>query len=154
MLQWPPRASGRRRGASIDLLERRLYMERRNYPRLHTRFPAEVLAAGKRAIDHALATDVSITGLQLVCDERVANRIVDKAEKGKLKQAKPATIRVNLPLRDGTHVRVECRCKVRAVRKADDGSYSIGLEYEYFEGQSYAALEAFIDDWVEFPDET
>ena len=128
-------------------------MERRNYPRLHTRFPAEVLAAGKRAIDHALATDVSITGLQLVSDERVANRIVDKADKGKVEKAKPVLIRVNLPLRDGTHVRVECRCKVRAVRKAEDDSYRIGLEYEYFEGQSYAALEAFIDDWVEFPSE-
>lgn len=129
-------------------------MERRNYPRLHTRFPAEVLAGGKRAIDRALATDVSITGLQLVCDERVANRIVEKADKGKVKNAKPVLVRVNLPLRDGTHVRVEVRCKVRAMRAADDGSFHAGLEYEFFEGQGYAALEAFIDDWVEFPDET
>lgn len=129
-------------------------MERRNYPRLHTRFPAEVLAGGKRAIDRALATDVSITGLQLVCDARVAGRLVDKAEKGKLNAAKAVLIRVNLPLRDGSHVRVEVRCKVRALRKQEDDSYRVGLEYEYFEGQSYAALEAFIDDWVEFPAET
>jgi len=129
-------------------------MERRNYPRLHTRFPAEVLPGGKRAIDHALATDVSITGLQLVCDQRVANRVVEKAEKGKVQSAKPVLVRVNLPLRDGTHVRVEVRCKVRALRKNEDDSYRVGLEYEYFEGQSYAALEAFIDDWVEFPAET
>ncbi len=129
-------------------------MERRNYPRLHTRFPAEVLAGGKRAIDRALATDVSITGLQLVCDARVANRVVEKAEKGKVKTAKAVLIRVNLPLRDGSHVRVEVRCKVRALRKAEDDSYRVGLEYEFFEGQSYAALEAFIDDWVEFPTES
>lgn len=128
-------------------------MERRNYPRLHTRFPAEVLAGGKRAIDRTLATDVSITGLQLVCDARVANRVVEKAEKGKVKSAKPVLVRVNLPLRDGTHVRVEVRCKVRALRKVEDDSYRVGLEYEFFEGQSYAALEAFIDDWVEFPAE-
>ena len=129
-------------------------MERRNYPRLHTRFPAEVLAGGKRAIDRALATDVSITGLQLVCDSRIANRIVEKADKGKLKSAKPVLVRVNLPLRDGTHVRVEVRCKVRAMRRVEDDSFRVGLEYEYFEGQSYGALEAFIDDWVEFPDES
>ena len=129
-------------------------MERRNYHRLHTRFPAEVLAGGKRAIDHALATDVSITGLQVVCDARVANRIVEKADKGKLKGAKPVLIRVNLPLRDGTHVRVEVRCTVRALRKIEDDSFRVGLEYEYFEGQSYGALEAFIDDWVEFPSES
>jgi hypothetical protein len=128
-------------------------MERRNYPRLHTRFPAEVIGGGKRATDHALAADVSITGLQLVCDARVAGRLVPDAERADLSSAKPVTVRVTLPLRDGTHVKVEARCKLRMVRRSEDGEYRIGLEYDYFEGQSYNALEAFIDDWVSYPDE-
>ena len=128
-------------------------MERRSYPRLHTRFPAELVAGGKRAIDRVLATDVSITGLQVVCDARVAGRVVPKAEKGKLRDSKPVQLSVTLPLRDGTHVKVEARCTVRAVREDEFGEYCIGLEYEFFEGKSYNALEAFIDDWVSFPDD-
>jgi len=129
-------------------------MERRNYPRLHTQFPAEVIGGGKRASDQALATDVSITGLQLFCDARVAGRLVPDAEHPDLTGAKPVTVRVTLPLRDGTHVRVEVRCKLRMLRRTEDGEFRVGLEYEYFEGQSYNALEAFIDDWVSYPDET
>lgn len=125
-------------------------MDRRNYPRLHTQFPAELIAGGKRTGDRVTAVDVSITGLQLVCERTVAERI---APHGAVASAAPVQLRVVLPLRDGTHVEVEARCTVRAVRRDDDGAFRIGLEYEFFEGKSYAALEAFIDDWVEYPDD-
>lgn len=128
-------------------------MDRRNYPRLYTHFPAELVAGGKRAIDRVLAIDVSITGLQVVCDQRVAERVVPKADPKKVASAKPVQIRVVLPLKDGTHVAVDVRCKLRMVRKHINAEYRLGLEYDFFEGKSYSALEAFIDDWVEFPDE-
>jgi c-di-GMP-binding flagellar brake protein YcgR len=128
-------------------------MDRRNYPRLYTHFPAELVAGGKRAVDRVLAIDVSITGLQVVCDRRVAERVVPKADPRKVDAAKPVQVRVVLPLKDGTHVEVDVRCKVRTVREHINSEYRLGLEYDYFEGKSYNALEAFIDDWVEFPDE-
>jgi len=129
-------------------------MDRRNYPRIYTHFPAELVAGGKRAADRVLAVDVSITGLQVVCDRRVAERVVSKADPRKAGDAKPVQVRVALPLKDGTHVKVDVRCKVRTLRQHINEEYRLGLEYEFFEGKSYGALEAFIDDWVEFPDET
>lgn len=128
-------------------------MDRRNYPRLHTQFPAELIGGGKRVADKALAIDVSFTGLQLVCDKRVAERVVTGADQANIASAKPVQLRVKLPLKDGTHVEVEARCKVRMLRQHSDAEYRIGLEYDFFEGKSYSALEAFIDDWVEFPDD-
>jgi PilZ domain len=128
-------------------------MDRRNYPRLHTQFPTELVAGGKRSIEHVLAVDVSISGLQVVCDRRVAERIVTKADEHNIAGAKPVQIKVVLPLKDGTHVEVAVRCKVRTLRQHIDEQFRVGLEYEYFEGKSYSALEAFIDDWVEYPDE-
>lgn len=128
-------------------------MDRRNYPRLHTRFPAELIAGGKRTADVVTAVDVSITGLQLVCDARTAERIVPGGANGDIARAKPVLLKVVLPLRDGTHVEVTARCVVRAVRLHEDGDHRVGLEYEFFEGRSYAALEAFIDDWVEYPED-
>jgi len=128
-------------------------MDRRNYPRLYTSFPAELTAGGKRAVDRVLAVDVSITGLQVVCDKKVAERVVPKRDPSKVAAAKPVGVRVVLPLKDGTHVEVAVRCKLRTIREHINDEYRLGLEYEYFEGTSYSALEAFIDDWVEFPDE-
>lgn len=128
-------------------------MDRRNYPRLYTHFPAELTAGGKRSADRVLAIDVSISGLQVVCDRRVAERVQAKADKAKTAEAKPVTLRVVLPLKDGTHVEVQARCRVRTIRRDEKDAFRIGLEYEFFEGQSYNALEAFIDDWVEYPED-
>ena len=129
-------------------------MDRRNFPRLYTHFPAELTAGGKRSADRVLAVDVSISGLQIVCDKRVAERVLVKADKGKVADAKPVQLRVMLPLKDATHVEVKVRCRVRMIRQHIKDEYRVGLEYEYFEGKSYSALEAFVDDWVEYPDET
>ena len=129
-------------------------MDRRNFPRLYTHFPAELTAGGKRSADRVLAVDVSISGLQIVCDKRVAERVLVKADKGKVADAKPVQLRVMLPLKDATHVEVKVRCRVRMIRQHIKGEYRVGLEYEFFEGKSYSALEAFVDDWVEYPDET
>lgn len=128
-------------------------MDRRNYPRLYTQFPAELVVGGQRQSERVLAVDVSITGLQIVCDRQLAARVVPDADQARAAEAPPVQVRVALPLRDGTHVQVDVRCKVRTVREHINAEHRLGLEYEYFEGKSYAALEAFIDDWVEFPDE-
>lgn len=128
-------------------------MDRRNYARLYTQFPAELVIAGQRASHRVLAVDVSISGLQVVCSRELAARVVPGAEPARAGEAPAVQVRVALPLKDGTHVEVDVRCKVRTVREHINDEHRLGLEYEYFEGRSYAALEAFIDDWVEFPDE-
>jgi hypothetical protein len=126
-------------------------MERRQYPRLTTQFPAELDDAHGGRVP-VTATNVSLGGLQVLCDRHTALRIAPNGSIVSPRDATPITVRVTLPLRDGTHVKVEVRCRPRVLRRIAAEEYRLGLEYELFNGHSYQALEAFIDDWTNYDD--
>lgn len=128
-------------------------MERRLYPRLDIQHPAELLLSDG-SIGPALASNISITGLSLITDRATAWRVVPGGSLAGPKAGGLVEVRVTLPLRDGTHVKVEAACRVRALRRVAADEFQLGVEYETFHGHGYRALEAFIDDWMTYPDES
>jgi hypothetical protein len=128
-------------------------MERRQYPRLDIRYPAELVVADRSTVA-VLATNLSVSGLSLIVDHATALGIAPGGLAAGPRGGPAVEVRLTLPLRDGTHVKVEATCRVRGLRRAAMDEHHLGLEYETFHGHGYRALEAFVDDWMTYADET
>lgn len=124
--------------------------ERRTWDRVPVEQYVHVLE-GDNSDFPALATDISLTGMQLLCDEPTANRIVPNAQLATRDQFGHIHVRMRLPRRHrpDEDLMVEARCRVMAVRRVSRDEFRIGLEYAEFQGQSYEQLETFVDDWLE-----
>lgn len=127
-------------------------MERRHYPRIDTEHPAELLD-GSGTPHPAHATNISLSGLQVRCDQKTALAFAPKGQATHPRDIPELRVRMSLPLKDRSTVRVEARCKVISFRRVAADDFRFGLQYEFFEGRSYQALEAYIDDWVTFPED-
>lgn len=121
--------------------------DRRVFGRIDTQHPVKVLDAGGAA-HPALALDISLTGLQLLCNRETAARLLPTAAlEGRL-SGEELRVQMQLPLKDGRYSDVDARCRVVAARDDDGERYRIGLRYIWFENYSYDDLERFIDDWL------
>jgi hypothetical protein len=109
--------------------------DRRQYERITTDHSIQVMD-GDRVLP-ALALDVSLLGLQLLCDEATAACIRRCRGEG------DAAIRVRIPGADGG---VDAWCRIIYARHSSADECRLGLEYDRFLGDSYDWLEGFIDE--------
>jgi len=121
--------------------------DRRVFERIDTQHPVKVLDPSGRA-HSALAMDISLTGLQLLCNMGTATALLpESALAGKL-SGEELRVQMQLPLKDGRYASVDSRCRVVAARADDGERFRIGLRYIWFENYTYDDLERFIDDWL------
>jgi len=121
--------------------------DRRIFERIDTQHPVKVLDSDGRA-HPALALDISLTGLQLLCNNATAAKLLPAtALRGEL-SGEELRVQMQLPLKDGRYSDVDARCRVVAARSDDNDRFRIGLRYIWFENYTYDDLERFIDDWL------
>ena len=118
--------------------------DRRDFPRIETEHSVEVVDSDG-GVFPTLALDLSLTGMQLLCDSPTLERLLPG---GKLPEGEPPEIdvRLRLKLLDGTRSKIRANCQIMSVREIQDDEYRIGLKFSNFFGDSYHALEAYIDE--------
>ncbi|HET7588290.1 MAG TPA: PilZ domain-containing protein [Gammaproteobacteria bacterium] len=109
--------------------------DRRQYQRITTDHSIQLMD-GDRILP-ALALDVSLLGMQLLCDSATAECISRRLNEG------DEEIRVRIPHPNGG---VDAWCRVVYLRNDSEDECRLGLEYTQFLGGSYDWLENFVDE--------
>ena len=125
--------------------------DRRSFPRVTTKHSVEMVDE-HGAVFPALALDLSLTGMQLLCDKPTALKIMSSSNS----QAKTVHQQINVRMRfrtaDGGQVKVQVLCAVMATRQASKDEYHLGLRFVEFFADSYSDLESYIDEVIDLPD--
>lgn len=120
--------------------------ERRDFPRIEEEISAEILDASE-GVFPALILDISLTGAQLLCDAPTANHFApDGAPAGEDGQPREVGIRLRVPLGDGSRAKIRASGELMAVREVGEDEFRFGLRFTRFTGDSYSALEAYVDE--------
>lgn len=120
--------------------------DRRVFGRIGTEHPVKVLDPEANA-HPALALDISLTGLQLVCNTVTTRALLPPDAVSGHPRGETLRVQMQLPLKGGRYSQVDARCRVVDVRE-DESGYRVGLRYIWFENYTYDDLEKFIDDWL------
>lgn len=119
--------------------------DRRDFPRIETEHSVELVDAGG-AVFPTLALDLSLTGMQLLCDEPTAERIAPGGETRIDGTPRELDVRLRIRLREAGGQRLKIGCQVMSVREVQPDEFRIGLKFVRFDGDSYHTLEAYIDE--------
>lgn len=120
--------------------------ERRDFPRIETEHSVE-LVDEDGGVFPTLALDLSLTGMQLLCDQPTAERIAPGGTiDGSDGEPREFDVRLRVWLRDRSRQRLRIRCRLMAVREVQTDEYRIGMKFVGFEGNSYQMLEAYVDE--------
>ena len=118
--------------------------ERRDFPRVETEHSVEVVDTDG-GVFPTLALDLSLTGMQLLCDEPTASRLLPDGPPSS-ESPKSVEIRLRLRLQDGTRAKIRANALLVSLRKSGPDDQRIGVKFTNFLGDGYHALESFIDD--------
>ncbi len=121
--------------------------DRRVFGRIDTEHPVKVL--DRQGVAHpALALDISLTGLQLLCSHVTTRALLPPDAMSGRPRGESLRVQMQLPLKNGRFSQVDARCRVVDVRRHDPDRFRIGVRYIWFENYTYDDLEKFIDDWL------
>jgi c-di-GMP-binding flagellar brake protein YcgR len=109
--------------------------DRRQYERIETDASVQIVDGDQ--ILPALALNISLLGMQLLCDTATADRLGRHLGEG------GEDIRVRVPDKTGG---IDALCRVVYLRHGVEDEYRLGLEYTAFLDGSYDRLEKFVDD--------
>jgi len=118
--------------------------ERRQYPRIVTDASIQIIDESGRALP-AVAVDISLLGVQLLCDALTARQVTAQLAAGHDK------VHVRVPIE--AEEDVEAYCRVIYFRHLPKDECRLGLQYQQFVGASYDCLEGFIDQNLSYPEE-
>lgn len=121
--------------------------ERRLYKRFETGSAVEIIAENGAELE-ARALNVSLAGMQIVCDRDVVQVVAPKGEKTTPDQSPVVRIRFTLP-RAGDRTEIAADCRIVLVRRVSERDYHLHLQYEFFQGNGYNELEDFVDAMLE-----
>ena len=120
--------------------------DRRDFPRIETEHSVEIVDADGNDFP-TLALDLSLTGMQLLCDHPTAERIAPGGETRNASGApREIDVRLRIRLRESGRQKLKIRCQVMSIREVQEDEYRIGVKFMRFEGDSYHTLEAYIDE--------
>ena len=120
--------------------------ERRDFPRIEEELSAELLDADD-GVFPALILDISLTGAQLLCDKPTATHFApDGSPEETTGTPREVGVRLRVPLGDGGRAKIRAFGQLMAVREVGEDEYRFGIKFNRFEGDSYTALEAYIDE--------
>lgn len=119
--------------------------DRRDFPRIETEHSVELVDADG-GVFPTLALDLSLTGMQLLCDGPTAERIAPGGETSVNGEPREFDVRLRVRLHDGGRRRLKIRCQVMSLREVQNDEYRIGLKFVRFDEDSYHTLEAYVDE--------
>jgi hypothetical protein len=118
--------------------------EKRTFDRIETEHSIRIIGEDGSSFP-AIAANISLTGLQILCDEPTMARISPHGLETKAIHEVPIRVRVILPGVPESKGKLGLFGRVVSVRKGGQDDYRIGVQFTDFEPGSYNALEQYLD---------
>ena len=118
--------------------------EKRTFDRIETEHSIRILAEDGSSFP-AIAANISLTGLQIVCDRPTMERISPHGTETRAFHEVQIRVRVVLPDMPENQNKLGLFGRVVAVRAGGQDEFRIGVQFTDFEPGSYNALEHYLD---------
>jgi len=132
--------NGRQRAAPECLMSE----EKRTFDRIETEHSIRILCEDGSSFP-GIAANISLTGLQIVCDKPTLERITPHGVATKADHQVPIRVKVNLPDMPEAESKLGLFGQIMSVRTSEEDEYRIGVRFTDFEPGSYNALEHYLD---------
>lgn len=119
--------------------------DRREHPRIKTSLPLDIIMANGEVLQGILI-DISRAGLQISCDGPTAHRIFPEGYMLSAGKFGKVQVRCSLGPGDQSAGNVDAACRLVFSRRVAQDKYCIGLQFEEFAGDSYSAIEQYIEE--------
>ncbi|HEX5339826.1 MAG TPA: PilZ domain-containing protein [Gammaproteobacteria bacterium] len=118
--------------------------EKRAFDRIQTEHSIKIVATDGSTFP-AIASNISLTGMLILCDEPTLTRITPHGAGTTADQDIRLRVRVNLPDVPDSRSKLGLFGRIVSVRTGGADEYRIGVQFTDFEPGSYNALELYID---------
>lgn len=118
--------------------------EKRAFDRIEIEHSIRLIGEGGDSTP-AIAANISMTGLQILCDTPTMQRITPHGVETTLAQEVMVHVRVLVPGKPGKETTLGLFARVVVVRATGPDEYRIGVQFTDYEPGSYDALEHYID---------
>ena len=118
--------------------------EKRAFDRIETEHSIRIIGEDGSSFP-AIAANISLTGLQILCDRPTMERISTHGVETKALHEVLIRVRVTLPDMPDNQSKLGLFGRVVAVRASGQDEFRIGVQFTDFEPGSYNALEHYID---------
>lgn len=121
---------------------------RRRHPRTEIRQPV-ALVHGNGTVATVLGINVSLGGLQVICDRYTLDTLLPCRTLGRSPVGTPIDAHFKLPLSAGM-AKLDLGCRVAYIAQAEPPSFLVGLEFARVTAGSRETLEAFLEEALAF----
>lgn len=121
-----------------------MQQEKRTFRRIAVEHSIRVMEADGSILP-AIAIDVSLTGMQILCDGPTMSRITPHSNQTNAGHGVRIHVRITLPDFPDNQGRLGLFGRVVAVRQNGEDEYRLGVQFTDFEPGTYNALETYID---------
>ncbi|MGA9853404.1 MAG: PilZ domain-containing protein [Gammaproteobacteria bacterium] len=121
-----------------------MQIEKRTFRRIEIEHSVHIVEADGSTLP-AIAVDISLTGMQILCDGPTMARISPHGVKTNAGHGVRIHVRVALPDMPGSRNRLGLFGRVVAVRQTGKDEYRLGVQFTDFEPGTYNILEVYID---------
>jgi hypothetical protein len=118
--------------------------EKRTFDRIETEHSIRILCEDGNSFP-GIAANISLTGLQILCDKPTMERISPHGLETKASHEVPIRVRVSLPDMPENQSKLGLFGQVMSVRAGEQDEFRIGVRFTDFEPGSYNALEHYLD---------
>ena len=118
--------------------------EKRTFDRIETEHSIRIIGEDGSSFP-AIAANISLTGLQILCDQPTMGRITPHGVDTKGTHNVQIRVRVVLPGVPESKGKLGLFGRVVSVRAGAGDEYRIGVQFTDFEPGSYNALESYLD---------
>ena len=118
--------------------------EKRTFDRIETEHSIRILCEDGNSFP-GIAANISLTGLQILCDRPTMERISPHGLETKGDHQVPIRVRVSLPDMPENQSKLGLFGQVMSVREGGQDEFRIGVRFTDFEPGSYNALEHYLD---------
>jgi len=118
--------------------------EKRTFDRIETEHSIRIQCEDGSSFP-GIAANISLTGLQIVCDRPTLERITPHGADTKADHQVAIRVKVNLPDMPEAESKLGLFGQIMSVRAGGEDEYRIGVRFTDFEPGSYNALEHYLD---------
>jgi hypothetical protein len=118
--------------------------DKRTFDRIETEHSVRILCEDGSSFP-AIAANISLTGLQIVCDKPTMERIAPHGADTKAEHQVAIRVKVSLPDMPENESKLGLFGQIMSVRAGGEDEYRVGVRFTDFELGSYNALEQYLD---------
>jgi hypothetical protein len=118
--------------------------EKRTFDRIETEHSIRIICEDGDSFP-GIAANISLTGLQILCDRPTMERISSHGLETKADHQVPIRVRVSLPDMPENQSKLGLFGQVMSVRAGGQDEFRVGVRFTDFEPGSYNALEHYLD---------